>query len=253
VAVPFFGIPACRADELRFAIDGARDPLRLIARISLETDRVVAVDLARASLDAAPLRTAAGRGGSEGAPVAHEHDLPVDRARVRPRLAARIRRRAERRIAMQVATVDNLAFVRTPAIAPQRETTLFAHERLGVVGGARVVDWWVSRTRVAFDSKRVVAIVAVAAPRATALSAARHFYPRSGIANDRPVGSGANELVLNATPPARRGAATARRGGRQRRDRQQECEEACLATGHVAVDRHPDGARLKPTREARLR
>jgi hypothetical protein len=256
-------IPARGANELRLAVDRARDSFRLVAWVAFQGDRIVALDLSRAALHATSVRPAARRRSGQRGPITNEHRPAVVGAGIGPPLSARVAERTHTGIAMQVVPVDHLAFVRPAAPAPECEQSVLAHHRVGSVRGTRVVERGIPGAGVSLRCNRVIAIVAVAVTPASALSAARHLRPRAGVAGHRSVGINTYELVFGATTAASRRPVAARRS-RKRDERQHE--EVCSAPNHgapgpacdewwtfVAVNPHPGGARLPVPPRTHLR
>lgn len=256
-------IPARGANELRFAVDRARDSFRLVAWVAFQGDRIVALDLSRAALHATSVRSAARRRSGQRGPIANEHRPAVVGAGVGPPLSARVAEGAHAGIAVQVVPVDDPAFVRPAAPAPECEQSVLAHQGVGSVRGTGIVERGIPGAGVSRRCNRVIAIVAVAVTPAPALSAARHLGPRTGAARHRSVGINAHDLVFGATTASSRRPAAARHS--RERDQPQHEEEgsapnhgapgpACDAWWtFVAVNPHPGGARLPVPPRTHLR
>src|SRR5258708_11462425 len=158
-AVALLGVAAAGAHELGLVVHRAGDPPRLVARLALGGDAVVAADLVRLALDGAARGAAARRGRRQRARVADEHRLVVLGARVRPALAAGVALLAERRVAADVAHVADEAALRPAAGAPEGEAARGAGQRARPVGRARVVDRGISRAGLALGGDPVVSVV----------------------------------------------------------------------------------------------
>ena len=230
---------------------------RLWSQGSLDGGAVVAIHPVAVALDAAALRTAARRGGRQGRAAADEHRLAVVGAGIGSRFPARVPVAAERRVALHVLAVDDVAPRGPPASAPQREATAQARERLPAVGRAGVVDGKRARAGFALGGHGVVAVVGSSVARATPLAAARDLAPgpRTGrrSALGRRVASGHRRRDRRRSkpprPPRRRAArwpaCACTRPGRGRRAPTERAEAPgrLVASASAASYPGPAGAR----------
>jgi hypothetical protein len=170
------------ADELCSRIDAARDSVRLIARVAFPGHAVVAIDLVRVPIESAPVGSSARRGEPQGAPVAKQHGLPVERAGIGAYSLTRVANLAKSGIAIQMAVGSHGAALAPPAIAPKLESAAFAHQGSRAVGAACEVCRQLARAMIALLGDRIVTLVRRPVTRATFGASARHLGPSPALA-----------------------------------------------------------------------
>jgi hypothetical protein len=114
------------AHQFGFSVDAARHPIRLLAAVAFGGDSIVAVDLVGVPIESAPVGASARRRHREGAPVAEEHRLLVERASVCAQFLTRVTNLAKSRIAIEMTIGSHGAPVGSPAVAPKLEPPVFA-------------------------------------------------------------------------------------------------------------------------------
>jgi hypothetical protein len=177
-----FVLDAGVADELCSRIDATRYPVRLIAGVAFPGHAVVAIDFVRVPIKSAPVGSSARRSEPEGAPVAKQHGLRVERAGIGAYSLTRVANLAKSSIAIQMAVGSHGASLASPAIAPKLELAAFAHQGSRAVGAACKVRRQLSRAMIALLGDRIVTLVRRPVTRATVGASARHLGPSPALA-----------------------------------------------------------------------
>jgi hypothetical protein len=202
------------------ATDGARDAVFDFARVALESESVVAADLAPLSVEVAGVWTAARRGLDEGAPATLKHRLTVDGACVGALLFARVAGCAERGVAIEVKAVIHGAATFASAMPPERELARGTDHRLCVVRGARVVSRRRPPACVALGGDAVVAALGahvsmrgVGCGTASPRTFTKNLAPKACFACQRAVVPRASNILRDAALGAGLRVRWARRSG----------------------------------------